>query len=169
MKHTQIKKLAAAGVLIALGVACSPLSIPVGASRCFPVQHMVNIIAAVLLGPWYGFGMAFCTSLLRLALGTGTLLAFPGSMAGALLAGLVYARFPRLTAACLSEVFGTSVIGGLLAWPLAVFVLGKEAALFAYVLPFFVSTAGGAVIAGLLLGVLRRTGALETMAQAVRR
>ena len=57
-------------------------SFPVLASRCSPVQHMVNILCAVFLGPWYGFAAAFLASLLRNLLGLGTLLAFPGSMVG---------------------------------------------------------------------------------------
>ena len=84
-KSFNVKKLAAAGLLTAVAVACSPFSIPVGASQCFPVQHMVNVLAAVFLGPWYGVAMAFVTSLIRNMLGTGSLLAFPGSMCGALL------------------------------------------------------------------------------------
>ena len=90
MRNQNTKKLVLAAVLIALGVAASPLYIPIGASKCFPVQHLVNVLAAVLLGPWYGVSMAFVTSLLRVLIGTGSLLAFPGSMCGALLAGLLY-------------------------------------------------------------------------------
>ena len=37
--------------------------IPVFGSKCVPVQHMVNILCAVLLGPFYGVGVAFCASL----------------------------------------------------------------------------------------------------------
>ena len=44
-KSFNVKKLAAAGLLTAVAVACSPFSIPVGASQCFPVQHMVNVLA----------------------------------------------------------------------------------------------------------------------------
>ena len=87
--QTNVKKLTVAGVLVAVGVACSTFSIPVGASRCFPIQHMVNVIAGVLLGPLYACTMAFCTSLLRVLLGTGSLLAFPGSMIGALCLSLI--------------------------------------------------------------------------------
>ena len=79
-KKVSIQKLAIAGVLIALSVVLSGFSIPIGASKCFPIQHMVNVIAGTLLGPWYAVGMAFITSLIRLIMGTGTLLAFPGSM-----------------------------------------------------------------------------------------
>ena len=87
MNRQNLKKLVLAGLLIAVGVACSPFSIPVGASKCFPVQHMVNVLAAVMLGPWYGVGMAFVTSLLRVLLGTGSLLAFPAACAARCSAG----------------------------------------------------------------------------------
>lgn len=168
MTHLQVKKLAIAALLVAVGVACSPVSFPVGASRCFPVQHMVNILAAVFLGPWYGFGMAFCTSLLRNLIGTGTLLAFPGSMCGALLCGLTFRYSRSFPLTYIAEVFGTAVVGGLAAWPIAVFLLGKEAALLAYVLPFLVSTAGGTVIAALLLLALKRSGAYDVLERSVR-
>lgn len=105
MRNQNTKKLVLAAVLIALGVAASPLYIPIGASKCFPVQHLVNVLAAVLLGPWYGVSMAFVTSLLRVLIGTGSLLAFPGSMCGALLAGLLYKYSGRMSFACVGEVF----------------------------------------------------------------
>ena len=80
-----IKKTALAGMLVALTVALSGFSIPIGASKCFPIQHLVNVLAGVFLGPVYGVSMAFCVSLIRNILGTGSLLAFPGSMVGAFL------------------------------------------------------------------------------------
>ena len=85
---SKVQKLTLAAVLVALGVALSPFYIPVGVARVFPIQHMVNVIAGSLLGPVYAVTMAFVTSLIRNILGTGSLLAFPGSMVGALLAGL---------------------------------------------------------------------------------
>ena len=56
------KKLAVSAMLCALTVCLSGFSIPVGASKCFPIQHMVNVLAAVLLGPWWGVLIAFCAS-----------------------------------------------------------------------------------------------------------
>lgn len=157
-----LRKLCLAAVLTAVCVATSTFSIPVGASRCFPIQHLCNILAGVFLGPWYSVAMAFCASLLRNLMGTGTLLAFPGSMAGALLGGILYQYCERkLVLAYLGELVGTSILGGVLAWPLAVFVLGKEAAIFAYGFPFFVSCAGGTIIAVFLVGALKKTGALD--------
>ena len=160
MSRENIKKLAASGMLVAITIALSGFSIPVGASKCFPIQHMVNVLSAVLLGPWWGVGIAFCVSLLRNLMGTGTLLAFPGSMAGALLCGLVFAFTKKLIPTYLAEVIGTGVIGGMLAYPLAVLVMGREAALFTYVVPFLVSTAGGTLLAAFLILVLDKTKAL---------
>ena len=150
MNKITTRKLAIAGVLIAVGVVCSPLNFPVGASKCFPVQHLINIIASV-----------FITSLLRLATGMGTLLAFPGSMCGALIGGLCYKFSKKLTLAYIGELFGTGIIGALAAYPIAVYVMGKEAALFAYVLPFIISSAGGTVIAIFLVTALKQTHALD--------
>jgi len=148
-------------MLIAFGVVFSFFSIPVGASKCFPVQHLVNVIAGVLLGPVYAVIMAFLTSLIRLMMGTGTILAFPGSMFGALLSGVLFVSTGKLIAAFLGEVFGTGILGALAAYPIAAFLLGSEVAIFAYVIPFLISTLGGVTIAAVLLHVLDRLGFLE--------
>ena len=58
------------------------------------------------------------------------------------------------------------MLGGLLAYPVAAFVMGKEAALFAYVVPFLVSSVGGALIAVLILAALSKTGVLKTLLPA---
>ena len=162
MKKIDIRKLAMTSMLVALAVVCSPLSIPVGASKCYPVQHLVNVIAGVYLGPWYGILMAFCTSLIRNILGTGSLLAFPGSMCGALLSGLLYRYGKKLFWAYIGELFGTSVIGGMLCYPVALLLMGnQEAALFGYVFPFFLSSLAGTIIAVVLVTVMKRFRILD--------
>ena len=50
---TSTQKLAIAGVLTAAAVAGSLISVPVAGSKCAPVQHMVNVFSAVILGPWW--------------------------------------------------------------------------------------------------------------------
>lgn len=129
---------------------------------------MINILCAVLLGRYYGVGVAFCASTLRLVLGLGSILAFPGSMWGALLSGIVYHRTGNLLLTLLAEVFGTGILGGLSAYPLAILVLGKSAgqiAFYTYVVPFLISTIGGSLLAGILLYALRSTGALQQIKQ----
>ncbi len=164
MKQTNVKKLALAAVLTAVAVVGSLLSFPIFGSRCSPIQHMVNILCAVLLGPSYSLIAAFLAALLRNLLGLGSLLAFPGSMFGALLCGLVYKYSKNIWAACVGEVFGTAVLGGLSAYPLAIAFMGKNAgdiAFYAYVVPFLVSTAVGAMLSALLMATLKRSGILK--------
>ena len=169
---TNTKKIALAGVLCAVAVVGSMFSFPVFGSKCAPVQHMVNVLCAVLLGPWYGVAVAFVASLLRNLLGLGSLMAFPGSMCGALLCCIVYHKTKNLLATLAGEVFGTGIIGGLLAWPVAVFLMGKAAgdiAFYAYVVPFLVSTVGGSIIAGVVLIALEKNGALKKMQASLAR
>lgn len=159
MRSRDVTKVALAGVLCAAAVAGSAFSVPVFGSRCAPAQHLANVLAAVFLGPLWGVAAAFGASLIRNLLGLGSLLAFPGSMFGALLAGIAYARVKHIGAALIGEVFGTAVVGGLCAYPIAVLFMGKaagEIAFYAYVFPFFVSTAGGSLLAWLVLAAIGR-------------
>ena len=161
MKLSPVKKLALAGVLCAVAVAGSTLSFPVFGSKCAPVQHMVNVLCAVFLGPWYGVGAAFVASLLRNLLGLGSLLAFPGSMCGALLCGLAFWLSKNLPATLIAEVLGTGVLGGLAAYPVAKLVMGLTPETYTvYIVPFLISTAAGSILAGALVYSLQRSGAL---------
>lgn len=159
------RKLVVSGMLVALTVSLSGFSIPIGASRCFPVQHLCNVIAGIFLGPVYGAAMAFSTSLLRNLLGTGSLLAFPGSMVGAYASGWLYQRTKKLLTAYLGEVVGTGLIGATLCYPVATLLMGKEAAVFAYVIPFLMSTACGTAIAVILVSALYQSGALQYLSR----
>ena len=163
MKRNQTLKITVAAILCAVAIVGSMFSFPVFGSKCSPVQHMVNVLCAVLLGPWYGLGAAFIASLLRNLLGLGSLLAFPGSMCGALLCGLIYKKFGKIIPTLVAEVFGTGVIGGLLAYPIAIAFMGVSAAnvaFYAYIVPFLISTVAGSLIAGVLVLALQRNGTL---------
>ena len=148
MKKSNTKKLALAGVLCAVAVVGSMFSFPVFGSKCAPVQHMVNVLCAVLLGPWYGVGAAFVASLLRNLLGLGSLMAFPGSMCGALLCGIVYHKTHKLLPTLIGKAAG-------------------DIAFYAYIVPFLVSTAGGSIIAGIILFALEKNGTLKSMQNAL--
>ncbi len=153
------RKLVLAGVLCALAVAGSLFSIPVLGSKCAPIQHMVNILCIVLLGPRYALGAAFTASLLRNLLGLGSVLAFPGSMWGALLGGLLYQKTRSLKGALLGEVLGTGLLGGLSAYPIALLFLGQtsgNAAFYVYIMPFLISTVAGAIISAAVLYQLQK-------------
>lgn len=149
-KERNTFKLALSGVLIALGVVLSAFFIPIGGSKCFPIQHLINVLSAVLLGPVYTLINAFLISLIRNITGMGSILAFPGSMIGALLASLIFQRFKHYRLACFGELFGTGIIGGIMAAPIAVALMGKEVGLFFYVIPFVISSLAGSFIALLI-------------------
>ena len=148
----QIKKITSAALLVAIGTLSAHLiCIPAGISKCFPVQHAINVIGAVILGPDYAVAIAFLISCLRNMFGTGSLLAFPGSMIGAFIAGMAYKHWKNIPSAMMGEVFGTGIIGGFVAWIVASLVLNSHAAAWFFIPPFLVSTIGGSMIAGLLL------------------
>ena len=133
---------------------------------------LAGILCAVLLGPWSGVGVAVVASLLRNLLGLGSLMAFPGSMCGALLCGIEYHKTRHLLPTLAGEVFGTGILGGLLAWPVAILFMGKaagEVAFYAYIVPFLVSTVGGSLIAGVILLALEKNGALKNMQLSLNR
>ncbi len=170
MRKTNVRKLAVASVFCAVAVVGSLFSFPVFGSKCAPVQHMVNILCAVLLGPGYGVAAAFASSLIRNLLGLGSLMAFPGSMVGALLCGVVYWKTKNSPATLAGEVFGTAVLGGLCAYPVAILLMGQSAsqvAYYAYIIPFLISTGAGAIISGAVIYSLKKAGVLQAMTESL--
>ena len=170
MRKTNVRKLAVASVFCAVAVVGSLFSFPVFGSKCAPVQHMVNILCAVLLGPGYGVAAAFASSLIRNLLGLGSLMAFPGSMVGALLCGVVYWKTKNIPATQAGEVFGTAVLGGLCAYPVAILLMGQSAsqvAYYAYIIPFLISTGAGAIISGAVIYSLKKAGVLQAMTESL--
>ena len=116
-----------------------------------------NVMAAVLLGAEHATAIGFIIACLRNMFGTGSLLAFPGSMVGACVAGILYQRYKTLSMAVVGEIFGTGILGGFLAWCIAYFILGSSAVAWFFIPPFLISSIGGSLIALALLksGVLQ--------------
>lgn len=177
---SEAQRLALTATLVALGVALSALSIPVGPARVFPFQHLLNVVAGVLLGPAHAVLAAFAISVLRNAVGTGTVLAFPGSIFGALVVGLVYHRIRRGDLAAFAEPLGTAIVGALVGYlliapldaPAILFgfvranppspqpYLGLFAGALGLVAAFAVSSVPGATLGYFALRALRRAGIL---------
>jgi energy-coupling factor transport system ATP-binding protein len=153
------KDIARAVILTAVSVALSPLFIPVGIAKCFPAQHMVNVIAGVMLGPGYAVLIAGSAAVIRNITGLGTLLAFPGGMIGALLAGLAYRVFKSVYAAGAGEIIGTGLLGALAsAWLVAPVFMEKQIALMTLIIAFGISTLGGTIIGIIALRLLNKAG-----------
>lgn len=156
MRHTQ--KLTLTAMMMAIGTL-TMLFIPLGIVKVFPVQHFINVLSAVLLGPYYAVAQALGISLLRNMMGTGSVFAFPGSMIGALLAAYLYKKTKKMEFAFAGEVVGTGIIGAIASYPIATLFLGKEAALFGMVPAFLASSLAGAAIGFVLLKVFMKNAA----------
>lgn len=150
MKMTQL--LTRMAILVALGVVSSQFSaIPLFGAKLFPAQHAINVVAGAMLGPVYGGIVGLLIAAIRIATGMGTLLAIPGTLFGVVLAGLLYQRTGSRLAAMAGEVLGTGLIGALVAYPLAVLIMGNAKAAGAGV-AFFVPLFGASSLAGALIG-----------------
>ena len=108
-------------IFTALGVVLSPFWIPVLTSKAFPMQHMINALSGVLLGPFDALIIAFLIGVIRVSFGLGTIYAFPGGLPGGFVVGLFHILFKRFfkrsTAMKISiwtEPIGTVLIGATL-------------------------------------------------------
>jgi len=160
---TDTRKVAYAVVLVAIGVALAPYtSFPIGIAKVNPTQHFVNVLGAVLLGPWWAMIVAGVVGIIRNAMGVGTLLAFPGGMIGAFLAGLFYLRKRNIYEGAMGEVMGTGFIAPVVS---AVFVapvlMGKAIPLLALIPSFLASTVAGAVLGVMALKLLQRADIID--------
>lgn len=162
MKKTQ--KLTLTAMLIAIGTLTSNvLFIPLGVTKLFPMQSFINVLTAVMLGPYYALAEAFCISVLRNILGTGSIFAFPGSIIGALLAAILFKKTNKLFMAFFGEVVGTGIFGAIACYPISILLLGKQATLFGFIPLFIFSALGGALIGLLVLAVFMKNSAVARM------
>ncbi|KAB7670661.1 energy coupling factor transporter S component ThiW [Bacillus sp. B1-b2] len=160
----RLKLLTLMAMFTAFGTYGSTLLwFPAGIAKAYPVQHALNVIAAVLLGPIPAVIIAFVTSLLRNLLGTGSLLAFPGSMIGALLAGYLFYKTSKPIFASVGEIIGTGVIASLVAVPYASILLGTKTGALFYMPSFAVSSITGSVIGYLLVARLVKIKSIQSL------
>lgn len=158
------RKLTYTAILAAITTASSSVVyIPLGFAKIFPIQHFVNVLSAVMLGPWYAVMGAFLTSTMRNILGTGSVFAYPGSMIGALLAALLYQKTKKLSYAAIGEVIGTGILGAIATYPIATLLLGQEATLFGFIPAFTMSSFAGALLGFILLKVMVQNKAFSGM------
>lgn len=157
-----VKKLTLTSMFIAINVVLSSLIvIPLGPIKAAPVQHMINVLCAVFVGPWFGLAQAFLSSLIRMMFGTGSVFAFPGSMVGVLLASLLYRYRKHLFMAAMGEVIGTGFIGSFMCIPIAWMIGLHHIAIKPLMLAFIMSSALGAFISYMILMILFKKGKLS--------
>jgi energy coupling factor transporter S component ThiW len=162
-----VQKLTLMAMFVAIGTLASHiLWIPAGVAKTFPVQHAINVIAGVILGPLPAVIVAFAIGLLRNLIGVGSLLAFPGGMIGALLAGYFYRRAKTYGAAAAGEWIGTGLIGAVIAVPVAALFLGSKTGAFFFVLPFLTSSVAGGIIGWMVLRLIRKSSYVNLNAES---
>jgi energy coupling factor transporter S component ThiW len=161
--QTNTRQVARALILVAIGVALAPFtSFPVGIAKINPTQHFVNVVGAILLGPWWAVAIAAIIGIIRNTMGVGTLLAFPGGMIGAFLAGYVYRYTRNIYLGALGEIIGTGIIAAVVsALVVAPAFMGKTMAISLLIASFLGSTIVGSVIGVLALKLLKRAGYAE--------
>ncbi|MDF3003589.1 MAG: thiW protein [Oscillospiraceae bacterium] len=166
MNAVKIRKMVLTAMFACLSfVLCTFVYFPSMA----PFQHFVNVLAAVFLGPWYGFAAAFLTGVMRMMSGR-TIQALVGAIFGAFLSGLLYQKTKKLWAAVVGEVIGTGIISAMVAYPLMKMWYGLDAQSPFYYIPFYTpSSMMGAFLAVLVLGVLKRSGMLQRLLDDINR
>src|SRR5690625_7772919 len=93
---SKTRKLTTMALFVAIGTVGSQfIWFPAGIAKAYPVQHAVNVLAAILLGTGPTVTIAFMIGLHRNMLGIGLLLAFLVGMIDALLVGILYKQFGR--------------------------------------------------------------------------
>ena len=152
------QKLVLMAMFVSIGVLGSAfIWFPAGIAKAYPIQHAINMLSAVFLGPIGAVGVALMTAVIRIFTGTGSLLAIPGGIIGALLAGVLYKITGRVGMAVVGEIVGTGLLASLVAVPYAKVFMGTEFGALFFVPAFFASSLSGALIAWIIAKRIERS------------
>ena len=133
-----------------------------------PFQHFVNVLAAALVGPWYGSAAGILCGVLRMLCGR-DVGCITGAMFGPILGGLLYRKFGTWWSVWIGEIIGTGVIGAMASYPLFKMFYGLDAQEWYYYIPFYTPSAViGAGMGIAVLLILKRSGVLGRMLNELR-
>jgi energy coupling factor transporter S component ThiW len=165
VKSRSSRNIVLAAILASIAaVLSSVVSFPLGFATPAPIQHMVNAMAGVMLGPWYAVLVAILAGTVRNILRTGTIFAYPGGIFGGLVVGLMYRYLIKNDYAALTEPIGTVLIGATVSaylvgpWALGAGLIGTLGTLQAYLISFAASSIPGSILGFAVLKVVRRIG-----------
>ncbi len=164
MNNQKLLKTVVLAMLIALGVVISPILRVEG--MC-PMAHFINILCAVLLGPYYAFLCALIIGILRMCFMGIPPLALTGAVFGAFLSGMLYRISKgKLIFAVIGEIIGTGIIGAVISYPVMTFIWGREGLSWLFYVPSFISgTLIGGSIAFIFIKQLIKAGLLAKYQQ----
>lgn len=128
-----------------------------------PFQHFVDVLAAVFLGPWYGFAAALICGILRMLSGR-TIQAIAGAVFGPILGGLFYRKTGNIWLVFAGEVIGTGFFGAMASYPLMKWFYGLDTQSPFYYIPYYTPSAiVGAGMGIAVLLILKRTHLLKNL------
>ena len=160
MKKATTKKMALTAMLACLAFVLNTF---VYFPAMAPFQHFVDVLAAVLVGPWYGFAAALLCGIMRMMSGR-TIQAVTGAIFGPVFGGLIYRKTKNVYLVFVGEVFGTGVIGACASYPLMKMFYGLDAQSPFYYIPFYTPSAiVGAAMGVVVVLILKKTGVLNRM------
>ena len=162
MKRNAIQRMVLLAMLVGLGVVISPILRVEG--MC-PMAHFINIICAVLLGPWYALLCAILIGIIRMMFMGIPPLALTGAIFGAFLSGVFYrVAKGRMIYAVLGEIIGTGFIGAVVSYPVMAGLVGRtDLTWFFYVPSFICGTLIGGSVALVFLKYLNRAKLLSKL------
>ena len=158
MNHTATRKLALTAMMACLAFVLNTF---VYFPAMAPFQHFVDVVAAVLLGPWYACAAAFLCGVMRMMSGR-TIQAVAGAVFGPILGGLLYRKTKSIWLTFAGEVIGTGIIGALASFPLMKWFYALDAQSPLYYIPFYIPSAVvGGIMGVMVLMVLKRAKVLD--------
>ena len=157
-------KMSFLAMMVAFGVVISPILRVEG--MC-PMAHFINIVCAVMMGPWYSLLCAVLIGIIRMMFMGIPPLALTGAVFGAFLSGILYRLSRgRMIFAVVGEVIGTGIIGAMASYPVMTFLVGREGlSLLFYVPSFLCGTLIGGGVAFIFLKYLDKAKMLTKMQQ----
>ncbi|MCD8223577.1 MAG: energy coupling factor transporter S component ThiW [Clostridiales bacterium] len=132
-----------------------------------PFQHFIDVIAEIILGPWYAFAAALICGVMRMMSGR-TIQAVMGAIFGPIVGGLLYRRTKNIWLAWLGEVIGTGFCGAMASYPLMKLFYGLDVINPFYYIPYYTPSAvvGGGMGLAVIL-ILKRSGMLRVILETL--
>lgn len=167
-KNKKLLKMIFMAMMVAIGVVISPILRVEG--MC-PMAHFINIICAVILGPYYALLCAILIGIIRMCIMGIPPLALTGAIFGAFLSGILYRLSKgKIIFAVIGEIIGTGLIGSIASYPVMKLFWNANGAYdhltwFFYVPSFILGTLIGGSIAFIFLKKLVKSNLLQKFQQ----
>ncbi len=165
-KKSSLLKMVLLAMFVAIGVVISPILRVEG--MC-PMQHLVNVVCAVFLGPWYALLSAVLIGIIRMMFLGIPPLALTGAVFGAFLSGVLYRTSKgKIICAVIGEIIGTGLIGSIVSYPVMAYLMVRSGLTWFFYTPMFIgATIIGGTIAYIFLKALSASNVLGKLQKSL--